>query len=162
MEQGKIKADASVTHAAQAGDSLHSITSSASRINEMNMEIASASEEQSAVAEEITKNVISIQDASTQTALSAQQTATASSELLNLASRLQMLVDNSAFNFYLAVPKPGDHTNTKQKPLHSPNFIFLFNLSTGFHPQHSFELTRKPLEEKFIQKKGAIWPLFNL
>ena len=92
MEQGKIKADASVTHAAQAGDSLHSITSSASRINEMNMEIASASEEQSAVAEEITKNVISIQDASTQTALGAQQTATASSELLNLASRLQMLV----------------------------------------------------------------------
>lgn len=92
MAHGKTKADTSVTHAAQAGDSLQSITSSVDTINDMNTEIASASEEQSAVAEVITRNVTAIQDASTQTAQGAQQTATASSELLSLASRLQILV----------------------------------------------------------------------
>lgn len=92
MEQGKTKADTSVTHAAKAGDSLQSITHSVSTINDMNIEIASASDEQSTVAEEITKNITAIQDASTQTAQGSQQTATASSELLSLASRLQALV----------------------------------------------------------------------
>ena len=41
------------SNAGRAAESAQTITSSVSRINEMNMEIASASEEQSAVAEEI-------------------------------------------------------------------------------------------------------------
>jgi len=92
MEQGKSRADSSVMRAAQAGDSLQSITISVANINDMNMGIASASEEQSAVAEEITRNVTAIQDSSAQSAQGVQRTADASRELLNLSSRLEALV----------------------------------------------------------------------
>jgi methyl-accepting chemotaxis protein len=92
MKHGKTKADASVTYAAQAGDSLQSINDSVATINNMNIEIASASEQQSVAAEEITKNVTAIQNTAAQSALGAEKTASASNELLNLASRMQALV----------------------------------------------------------------------
>jgi len=61
-------------------------------INEMNTQIASAAEEQSAVSEEINKNVTSISQISEQTASGAEQTTTSANELARLASDLQNLV----------------------------------------------------------------------
>jgi len=62
-------------------------------INDMNTQIASASEEQSAVAEEINKNISNISDVAQQTATGAAQTAGASQELARLAEELQALVN---------------------------------------------------------------------
>ena len=53
---------------------------------------ASASEEQSAVAEEINRNIVSISQVTSQTADGSRQTAAASDELAQLAAQLQTLV----------------------------------------------------------------------
>ena len=56
------------------------------------MQIASAAEEQSAVASEINRNVVSISQISAQSADGANQIATAGQGLNNLASQLQSVV----------------------------------------------------------------------
>jgi methyl-accepting chemotaxis protein len=58
-------------------------------INDMNHQVASAAEEQSAVVETINKNVTTIRDVGTQTASGSQQTASSSEELARLAAGLQ-------------------------------------------------------------------------
>jgi methyl-accepting chemotaxis protein len=58
----------------------------------MNNQIASAAEEQSVVAEEINRNVVGITEISEHTANGAQQTASASEGLNNLAGQLQRIV----------------------------------------------------------------------
>ena len=55
----------------------------------MNLQIATAAEEQSKVSEEINHNVVSISRVAEDSADGAQQTAQASRELSNLASQLQ-------------------------------------------------------------------------
>jgi len=59
----------------------------------MNIQIASAAEEQSAVAKEINRRVTSINDVGQDTAESAQQSSEAANELANLAGRLKQLTD---------------------------------------------------------------------
>ncbi|MDD3518845.1 MAG: methyl-accepting chemotaxis protein, partial [Chromatiales bacterium] len=60
MEEGKKQADESVREAARAGESLAAIAQAIQGINDMNTQIASAAEEQSAVSEEINRNIINI------------------------------------------------------------------------------------------------------
>ena len=92
MESGSTRAEASVQQAAEAGSSLDTITYAVSSINDMNMQIASASEQQSAVAEEINRNIVNIGAVSEEAAEGAEQTANASSELANLGNELQAVV----------------------------------------------------------------------
>ena len=92
MKQGREQAQKGVDQATEAAQSLNAITRAVATINEMNTQIASASEEQSAVAEEMNKNVTNISHASEQTAAGAAQTTSASEELARLASQLQSLV----------------------------------------------------------------------
>jgi len=92
MEQGQARTQESVTRAAEAGSALQSITQAVAVINDMNNQIASASEEQSAVAEEINRNIVNISDISERTAAGAQQTHSNSSELARLADSLQQLI----------------------------------------------------------------------
>lgn len=92
MVQGKSQARVSVEQAAKAGASLESITHVVSTITDMNTQIASAAEEQSAVAEEINRNIVNISQVANQTAVGAQQTASASNEMAKLAAQLQLLV----------------------------------------------------------------------
>lgn len=92
MEQGRIKVDISVQKAALANASLDNIADSVMSISDMNTQVASAAEEQSAVAEEIGQNVVNISDVTDQTALSMHQIAEASAEMTKLASNLQDLV----------------------------------------------------------------------
>ena len=89
MEEGRKQAQLSTRQAALARDALMDITSSVNRISEMNVQIATATEEQSAVAEEINRNVTGITDVSQRTASAAEQTARASEELSGLANELQ-------------------------------------------------------------------------
>lgn len=92
MEQSRGRANDTVTKAQEAGGSLNSITAAVGTILEMNTQIAAASEEQTAVAEEINQNVVNIQDIAEQTASGAHQTATSSAEVARLSEQLQGLV----------------------------------------------------------------------
>ncbi len=58
----------------------------------MNQQIAAAAEEQGAVAEEISRNVVNVRDISEQTATASDETAASSIELARLGNELQMLV----------------------------------------------------------------------
>ncbi len=92
MEHGRATATASVEQASQAGASLALITQSIENIRAMNMQIATAAEEQSSTAEEINRSVVNISEISHETAQGAEQTAAASDELAGLALQLQGLV----------------------------------------------------------------------
>ena len=92
MEKSRSQAQAGVEQAASTGTSLDAIVGAVKTINDMNTQIASASEEQSAVAEEINKNITNISDVAQHTADGASQTASASQQLAQLAEELQGLV----------------------------------------------------------------------
>ncbi|MEJ2674107.1 MAG: methyl-accepting chemotaxis protein [Acidihalobacter sp.] len=92
MQTSRERARSGVEQARGAGQSLESITRSVGQINDMNALIATAAEEQTAVAEEINRNVTSISASTQQTAGASQQTAAASEELARLAAQLQGLV----------------------------------------------------------------------
>lgn len=92
MEMGRSKAEESVEQAAKAGEALQSITNVVDNIKSMNMQIASAAEEQSATAEEINRNIVNISEVAQDTAEGSQQTASASDQLAKLASSLQTQV----------------------------------------------------------------------
>jgi methyl-accepting chemotaxis protein len=74
------------------GQALEVIADGISQINDRNMVIASASEEQANVAREVDRNLVNIQDLSTQTAAGAHQTAASTQELSNLALSFNTLV----------------------------------------------------------------------
>ena len=92
MNQSQSQAKDSVEQAALANESLSAIATMIAQINDMNMQIAAAAEEQSAVAEEINRNIISISQISTQTAQGANETSASSNTMKNLASELQAVV----------------------------------------------------------------------
>ncbi|MCI8212204.1 chemotaxis protein [Pseudomonas sp. S25] len=75
-----------------SGEALEQIAEGISQINERNMVIASASEEQANVAREVDRNLVNIQDLSTQTAAGAHQTNASTQELSNLALSFNNLV----------------------------------------------------------------------
>lgn len=75
-----------------AGEALEGVTRAVSAINERNLIIASASEEQVQVAREVDRNLVNIRDLSMQSAAGAEQTNSASQELSRLAVRLNELV----------------------------------------------------------------------
>lgn len=93
MEQGTAKAENTVEQASKAGEALDSITQVVDNIKAMNMQIASAADEQSATAEEINRNIVNISEVADETSTGAQQTANASDELARLAVDLQEKVD---------------------------------------------------------------------
>ena len=92
MNQSRSQADVTRDTAAEAGKVLTSITSSVTNINDMNALIASAAEEQNAVAEEINRNIVNISQAADNTSESVASTARASEELRNVAEELKHVV----------------------------------------------------------------------
>jgi len=78
--------------ATEAGLALERISNGVSQINERNLVIASAAEEQAQVAREVDRNLVNIQDLSTQTAAGANQTSASSQELSRLAMSFNILV----------------------------------------------------------------------
>lgn len=91
MGHSSERARASLDVAQAAGLALAEITAAIVQINERNMSIASATEEQAQVAREVDRNLTSIRDLSLQTSAGANQTSAASSELSQLAVGLNQL-----------------------------------------------------------------------
>jgi methyl-accepting chemotaxis protein len=94
--QSMGKSQAMVTNtqvlAHETGQALELIAEGISQINERNIVIASASEEQANVAREVDRNLVNIQELSTQTAAGAHQTSASTQALSNLASSFSALV----------------------------------------------------------------------
>lgn len=80
------------TQATSANEALRTIAQAVGDIDERNMVIASAAEEQAQVAREVDHNLVRIRDLSIQTSAGAEQTHSASQELSRLAGDLSALV----------------------------------------------------------------------
>ena len=92
MQQSNQRSQTTLEMARAAGASLEQITASISLINERNLVIASASEEQAQVSREVDRNLVNIRDLATQSAAGANQTSAASHELSRLAVDLNGMV----------------------------------------------------------------------
>ena len=89
MGQSKQRAQESVEHAAQTGESLTAITERVSAITEMNRQIASAAEEQERAAYSIKDNVLGIKETSETAMQSIQKVEEASLSLVDISGNLQ-------------------------------------------------------------------------
>jgi methyl-accepting chemotaxis protein len=89
MKEGKGQAELSVEQAKCAGDSLNAINKSVTKISDMNTQIATAAEEQSAVSSEISRNFSQITGAATQAEHEAIKITIASQQLEELAKTLE-------------------------------------------------------------------------
>ncbi|AFL72618.1 methyl-accepting chemotaxis protein [Thiocystis violascens] len=87
--RSQIQACASVDQARQASESFKTIGGAIAAVNDLNTQIASAAEEQTAVAEEINRNIHIISRTVDQTAAGSANIAQASGELARLAAELQ-------------------------------------------------------------------------
>jgi methyl-accepting chemotaxis protein len=92
MQQSNQRTQSTLELARAAGVALEQITQSIHLINERNLVIASASEEQAQVSREVDRNLVNIRDLATQSAAGANQTSTATHELSRLAVDLNALV----------------------------------------------------------------------
>ncbi len=92
MQQSSEDANQTLAIAHEAGSAIGHITDAISDINERNLMIATASEEQAQVARSVDQNLMSIRDLALQSSSAASQTSLASSELSSLAVGLNKLV----------------------------------------------------------------------
>ena len=83
---------ATLSVAERSGQALEAITQSISQINERNLMIASATEEQALVAREVDRNLVGIRNLSEQVLLGARHTDTAGHELAQMAGELHLTV----------------------------------------------------------------------
>lgn len=91
MGHGSKQAEEAVKHAKQASASLDDINQSVSMIVDMNIQIASAAEEQAAVAEEVNRNVVNISQLSGDIRGAAQRVSESGQEMEELANRMMMI-----------------------------------------------------------------------
>jgi len=92
MDAGKSKASDCVKQSEEADQALEVITHAVHEAFDRSTQIATAAEEQSVVAHEISENLESIVTIAEQTTAGSQQTATSSSEVARLAEELQQSV----------------------------------------------------------------------
>jgi len=92
MQQSREQAKTSVEHARQSGEVLEHIASAIEGIADGNAQISTATEEQTAVANEISENISSLNDSIREVVNGAEQSSLASRDLAQLASGLQQQV----------------------------------------------------------------------
>ncbi|PKI13120.1 methyl-accepting chemotaxis protein [Colwellia sp. 12G3] len=92
MDAGKVKASECVKQSEEADHALEVITHAVHEAFDRSSQIATAAEEQSVVAHEISENLESIVTIAEQTTAGSQQTAASSSEVARLAEELQQSV----------------------------------------------------------------------
>ena len=92
MQRSREQAMQSVEHAAQAARSLQGINSRVNEISAMSIQIAAAVEQQSAVSENINQNIVSIRGGSDQHVESGLRSRQSASGVAELASSMEMLV----------------------------------------------------------------------
>ncbi|MCF5712029.1 methyl-accepting chemotaxis protein [Pseudomonas tremae] len=96
MRNSTERAESTLSIAKGAGLALNTINVAVEEINERNMVIASAAEEQAQVAREVDRNLVNIRDLSAQSTTGANQTSAASTELSRLAVDLNSMVSRFA------------------------------------------------------------------
>lgn len=92
MAEGTEEMEQTVHQAEKAGASLTAISSAVAMITDMNTQIASATEEQMTVSQEISRNVVNISDVAKSSEHSVQEVDKASNELKESAGRLATIV----------------------------------------------------------------------
>jgi methyl-accepting chemotaxis protein len=92
MAVGKEQAQKSVEQANSTGTALDAIAHAITVINDMNMQIASATEQQSSVAESINENVVNVKEIAQSNAAGASQTQSSTHEIAVSASKLKEFV----------------------------------------------------------------------
>ncbi|WP_457882325.1 methyl-accepting chemotaxis protein [Pseudomonas aeruginosa] len=92
MQRSHQLVDQSVDDALQTEAALGNIATAVALIQQMNQQIAAASEQQSAVAEEINRSVTAIREVADQSAQAMQSTASSSEQLVELGRELQGMV----------------------------------------------------------------------
>ena len=92
MHASHTMAEETVNQSAQVQQALENILGAVAVIVDQNQQIAAAAEEQTAVAHDIDRNIVAINEAGQRTAEGAGHTEQASRELTQLVSRLQQLI----------------------------------------------------------------------
>nr|WP_314527642.1 methyl-accepting chemotaxis protein [uncultured Pseudomonas sp.] len=92
MQESSFKADDCVQQAQEAGAALAQITRAVAQMRESNTQIAVAAEQQSQVAEEMNRAVVSIRDVTENTVQQTVSSATTSNELAELAGALSKAI----------------------------------------------------------------------
>ena len=92
MDAGQSQAQGSVEKATDAGSSLQVITDAVAKIHGMNDQIASAAEEQTAVAGELDRNMVNISEIADYSAQHVNEINLASNQLAELSNGLQSIV----------------------------------------------------------------------
>lgn len=92
MQSGREKAQTSVEEVVKADDILKQITESVGTITDMTAQIATATEEQTRVAEEVNQSVVSIRDISSETANGTNEMEASTKELQAVAHQLQQAI----------------------------------------------------------------------
>ncbi len=99
MQQSLQQADRGAAVIQTTGELLADVVHGVAAINDKTVQIASAAEEQSTVAEQINENITRISDISQHTSSGAEETAVTAAELAKLAEQLQAMINR----FRLAV-----------------------------------------------------------
>ncbi|QIT53851.1 methyl-accepting chemotaxis protein [Aquisalimonas sp. 2447] len=89
MQESRQQAEHSVTQAGEAGAALETLSTTVSEISDMNTQIASAAEEQSATADTINESITRLSDIARENAESNSQVVAANEELARLAGELR-------------------------------------------------------------------------
>jgi methyl-accepting chemotaxis protein len=92
MQDSSFKADECVQQAQQAGEALAAIAGAVAQMRESNTQIAVAAQQQSQVAEEMNRAVVSIRDVTERTVIQTVDSATTSGELATLAGELSKAI----------------------------------------------------------------------
>ena len=92
MNASNTLAQDTVVLAREVETGLNDVVQTISLIQAMNMQIATAAEEQSSVAEEINRSVLNVRDVAEQSAAAVEETAASTAELARLGNALQSRV----------------------------------------------------------------------
>jgi methyl-accepting chemotaxis protein len=92
MQESSLKADDCVQQAREAGEALSAITEAVAQMRESNTQIAVAAQQQSQVAEEMNRAVVSIRDVTERTVRQTVDSASTSDELATLAGELNTAI----------------------------------------------------------------------
>ncbi|MFS0826599.1 methyl-accepting chemotaxis protein [Pseudomonas phoenicis] len=96
MHESSLKADDCVRQAQEAGEALAEITTAVAQMRESNTQIAVAAEQQSQVAEEMNRVIVSIRDVTEDTVQQTLSSASTSRELATLAGQLNQAIGRLA------------------------------------------------------------------
>jgi len=92
VDQGSVDAKECIRLVEQADQALNEISNTVSHMNDVNAQIASSAEQQSLVADEISKNLTNVRVVAEQSSAAADETANSSVELSEVACNMQIMV----------------------------------------------------------------------